>query len=199
MTRRLAASLSLALLLATAPYVAAQDEAPAMTPEEMAEMEAYLAAGTAGAPHEMLAETAGTYELTIKSWTAPEGEPMVSSGTATRSMILDGRVRVEEVSSTMMGRPFDGYGMMGFDNVTGKYWSTWNDSLSTGIMISEGHCEEDGVCTFVGSWNDPITQGPFTVRMTSQWVEPSTELFTMHGPGKDGAEMKMMEIEYRKQ
>jgi len=63
---------------------------------------------------------------------------MEETGTATRSMTLDGRVLVEDVSSSMMGSPFTGHGMMGYDNVTGKYWSTWNDSMSTGLMVSEG-------------------------------------------------------------
>ncbi|MBZ0111958.1 MAG: DUF1579 domain-containing protein [Thermoanaerobaculia bacterium] len=81
----------------------------------------------------------------------------------------------------------------------GKYWSTWNDSMSTGIMMSEGTCDDDGACTYTGSWNDPITGGQVTSRMTSHWTSPTTELFEMYAPGKDVAEMKMMEIEYRKQ
>ena len=63
---------------------------------------------------------------------------MEDTGPATRTMTLGGRVLVEEVSGSMMGMPFTGHGMMGFDNVSGKYWSTWNDSMSTGIMMSEG-------------------------------------------------------------
>ena len=51
-------------------------------------------------------------------------------GTATRSMILDGRVMVEKAESKMYGQPFTGHGMQGYDNVTGKHWGTWNDSMS---------------------------------------------------------------------
>ena len=53
----------------------------------------------------------------------------------------------------MMGTPFTGHGMTGYDNVTGKYWSTWTDSMSTGIMVSEGSCDAEGVCTFIGWTN----------------------------------------------
>ena len=56
-------------------------------------------------------------------------------------MGLDGRVLIEEVTSSMMGMPFTGHGMTGYDNVTGKYWSTWTDSMSTGLMVSEGTCD----------------------------------------------------------
>ena len=187
-----------AVVLITAPVFAQGGEPPKMTPEQQAEMEAYAKAGTPGAQHQWLASKAGTYDLKIKSWSAPGEPPMEETGTTTRRSILDGRVLAEEMSSSMMGTPFTGYGMSGYDNVSGKYWATWNDSMSTGVMLSEGSCDAQKVCTFTGSWNDPIKKGPVTVRMTSSWKTPTTELFEMFGPGKDGKEMKMMEITYTK-
>src|SRR5262245_17571424 len=90
---------------------------PQMTPEEKAEMEAYIKAGTPGAPHQALAAMAGSYDLKVRSWHDRNAPPVEDTGTATRSMILDGRVMVEDLSSSMMGTPFNGYGMTGFDNV----------------------------------------------------------------------------------
>jgi hypothetical protein len=84
-----------AVLLAGLALAQEGNEPPQMTPEQMAEMEAYMKAGT-----------------------------------ATREMALDGRVLMEELTSSMMG----------YDNVTGKYWSTWTDSMFTGLMVSEGTC-----------------------------------------------------------
>ena len=98
----------------------------------------------------------------------------------------------------MMGMPFTGHGMHGYDNVTGKYWSTWNDSMSTGVMVSEGTCDAKEACTFTGSWNDPMTKTLVTSRMMSRWTSPTTEVFEMYGPGPDGKEFKMMEITYTK-
>ena len=123
---------------------------------------------------------------------------MEETGTATRTMALDGRVLVEDVKSSMMGSPSPATACTGYDNVTGKYWSTWNDSMSTGLMVSEGTCDAKDACTFTGSWNDPIKKGPITARMTTRWTSPTTEVFEMYGPGKDGKEMKMMEITYTK-
>jgi hypothetical protein len=114
-------------------------------------------------------------------------------------MALDGRVLVEQVKSSMMGTPYTGHGMTGFDNVTGKYWSTWNDSMSTGILVTEGTCDAEGkACTFTGSWTDPIKKAPVKARMTTRWPSPTTEIFALYGPGKDGKEFKMMEITYTK-
>ena len=39
---------------------------------------------------------------------------------------------------------------------------------------------------------------PTGSRMTSRIASPGTEVFEMYGPGKDGKEMKMMEITYTK-
>ena len=187
-----------ALLLATSALAQGGNEQPQMTPEQKAEMEAYMKAGTPGAPHQMLAATAGTYDLKIKSWHEPGGPAMEDTGTAARTMVLGGRVLVEEVNSTMMGMPFTGHAMTGYDNVSAKYWSIWTDSMSTGVMVSEGTCDAQKVCSFTGSWNDPIKKGPVTARMTSRWTNPTTEIFEMYGPGKDGKEMKMMQITYTK-
>ena len=49
---------------------------PAMTAEQKAEMEAYIKAGTPGAPHQALAATAGNYDLKLKSWHEAGAPPM---------------------------------------------------------------------------------------------------------------------------
>src|SRR5262245_10070941 len=93
MSSRLART-SLAALagLAPTPLAAAQQtqQAPEMTPEQKAEMEAYMKAGTPGAPHKALASTAGTYDLKIKHWHQPGAPAMEETGSATRAMALDG-------------------------------------------------------------------------------------------------------------
>ncbi len=200
MARRFAARVFAltATVLFAASALAQETKTPQMTPEQMAEMEAYIKAGTPGAPHQAIASTAGTYDCKVKSWHEPGAPPMEESGTATRKMILGGRVLIEEFSGTMMGSSFTGHGMRGFDNVSGKYWGIWLDSMSTGHMVSEGTCDAKNACTFTGSWNDPVKKGPIKARMTSRWTSPTTEVFEMHGPGKDGKEMKMMEITYTK-
>jgi uncharacterized protein DUF1579 len=186
-----------ALALAALPATARAQQ-PEMTPEQKAEMEAYAKAGTPGAQHKALAATVGSYDVKSKSWQAPGGPASEGTGTATRTMALDGRVLVEQFNGSMMGMAFTGHGMQGYDNVTGKAWSTWNDSMSTGVMLSEGTCDDKGTCTFTGTWNDPVTKKKLTSRMTSRWPSPTTEIFEMYGPAKDGKEFKMMELTYTK-
>jgi hypothetical protein len=198
MIRKYAVSMTALALLFAGPLAAQEAAGPKMTPEMQAMMEAFQKAGTPGAQHQQLASTAGTYDLTVKSWHSPGAEPATDTGTATRKMILGNRVMVEEVTSQMMGQPYNGQGLHGYDNVTGKYWATWSDSMSTGLMVSEGTCDAKLVCTYTGTYHDPVTKKPQTTRMTSRWPDKNTEVFEMYGPGMDGKETKMMEITYKK-
>ena len=201
MIGRLTATLltsSFAVLLAAPAQSQDKGKEPQMTAEQKAEMEAYQKAGTPGPQHQALAASAGKYSIKSKSWHDASSPAIEDSGTATRSMTLDGRVLVEEVDCTMMGAPMTGRGMTGYDNVSGRYWSTWTDSISTGLMVSQGTCDAKHNCSFKGTWNDAVAKGPKRARMTSRWTSPTTEVWEMHGPGKDGKEFKMMEITYTK-
>jgi hypothetical protein len=185
----------LAAAFAVAVY-AQEGEMPQMSPEQQAEMEAYMEAGALGPQHEMMAKEVGTYDVAIKSWMDPEAPPMESTGVAVRSLHMGGRVMHEEFQGDMMGTPFTGLSRSGYDNVSGKWWSTWTDSMSTGIMVAEGQCDENHSCTFVGSYNDPVKGGPVTNRYVSKWTSPDEQHFEMYGPGRDGTEVKMMEMVY---
>jgi hypothetical protein len=191
-------TLASALVLAAALPALADDKPPKMTPEEQKMMEAYQKAGTPGPQHAALAKEAGTYDLAIKSWMSPGAPPTMDKGTATRTMALDGRVLTEDMQGAMHGQPFTGHGMQGYDNVTGRYWSTWNDSMSTGLMVNDGTCDDAGNCTFNGSWNDPVTKAKVNARMTTRWTSPNVQMFEMYAPGPDGKDAKMMEITYTK-
>ena len=193
MIRTLATAATFAFAIAL-PALA--QDAPLMTPEQQAMMQAYIAAGTPGRQHADLASSVGEYDLAIRGWDAPGAPPTNDKGTATRSMILGGRVLVEQVQSSMHGQAFTGHGMVGYDNVSGKWWQTWNDSMSTGIAVSQGDCDEHDACTFKGSWNDPVTKKAVDARFTSRWTNPDTQSVEMYGPGADGKEFKMMEMTY---
>jgi hypothetical protein len=169
-------------------------DAPKMTPEQ----EAWMKAGMPGAQHATLAKTAGEYDAKVKTWEKPGAAPTEESATVSRKMDLEGRVLVEEFHGTMAGMPFMGHGMTGYDNTTGKYWSTWNDSMSTALAVSSGSCDAKNVCTFKGTMTDPVTKKPMTTRMTSRWTSPSVEVFEMYAPDEKGKEYKMMEITYTK-
>ena len=178
----------------------AEHAAPQMSAEDQAMMEAYQKAGTPGAEHKRLAESAGSWKSTVRMWMAP-GEPQVSEATSTREMILDGRVMTERFEGNMMGMPFVGHGMTGYDNVRKAYWSTWNDSMSTGIMMSWGRWDEaEKALVFDGEMSNPMTGQPSKVRILVRHPEAGKEVMEMWEPHGEGGELvRTMEITSVKQ
>lgn len=169
-----------------------------MSPEMQAMMEAYTEAGTPGEPHAWLAESAGSWKTTNTMWMEPGAEPMTSEGKAERKMILDGRVMVEHFHGDMMGTPFEGMGLSGYNNVTGKYWTVWMDSMSTGTATGEGTCAEDhSTCSYTLSWDDPMTDGTTSARIEMEYIGDDSVKFSMYET-RDGTEFKSMEILYER-
>jgi hypothetical protein len=194
-----------AVVLCLGLAVAAQEEEPAaghaeeMTPEMAAAMAAWQKAMTPGPPHERLAAQAGEWKIEVTMWMEPGAPPMVSEGTASRQMVMGGRHLQEDVVSTFMGMPFEGRAVSGYDNVTGKYWSTWVDNMSTGLMSSEGTWDEaTATGTFVGTVVDPLTGAEKEVKNVMRIVSPDKEVHEMWDT-VEGEPYKSMEIVYQRQ
>jgi len=111
-------------------------------------------------------------------------------------MVLGGRFMQQEISGEMMGSPFTGIGVNGYDNHTRKYVSTWMDSMGTAILLFEGTESADGkTITQEARYDDPI-KGPMTYRSVTKIVDDNTHVFEMFGIDKTGKEEKMMDITY---
>ena len=159
-------------------------------------MEVYRKLATPGAPHRLLASMAGSWNTRMKSWMEPDKPPMETSGTSEQRMILDGRFLQQEFSGEMMGSPFTGIGVVGYDNHTRKYVSTWMDSMGTGIYFFEGTAGADEkTITQICRYDDPV-QGPMEWRSVTKIVDDDTLAVEMYGTGKSGKEEKMMEGSY---
>ena len=130
----------------------------------------------------------------------PTQPPKETTGSCEQKVLLDGRFLQQECTGEMMGGPFTGIGVTGYDNQTKKYVSTWMDSMGTGIFVMEGTGSADGkTITQKGSHADPV-EGRMTHRAVTRIVDNNTEVFEMYNVGKNGKEMRMMEITYtRKQ
>lgn len=168
---------------------------PEMSPEMQAMMEAWTKAGTPGEKQAELADSAGTWKSTVKSFMGP-GEPMVSEATTTREMILGGRVLGERFEGEFMGQPFVGRGFFGYDNARQMYWSVWMDSMSTGMMTAWGVWDEEKQAIVMeGTMTDPTTGEPMKVESVLRMPEPGKEIVEMWEPhGEHGEMVRTMEI-----
>lgn len=192
--RRVTRNLALAVA-ACVLTIAGAAPAQEMSEEEM--MAICLEAATPGSEHAMLAKGAGRWNVTVKSWMAPGAEPMVSQGTEEAEMILGGRYLKSEFQGAMMGMPFSGLGLLGYDNVSKKYVGTWCDSMGTGIMRFEGSFDaQKKELTCRGEYIDPATGKTVTATMVTRMFADDHHVFEMWSPGPDGKPMKWMEMDY---
>ncbi|MEO0425071.1 MAG: DUF1579 family protein [Pseudomonadota bacterium] len=188
--------LALAAAAVLTPVTAAladhHEGGPAPSAAEAAMMEAMQRAAAVNAPHRRLAEMAGTYEATMQSWGDPSAPPMESTMQVRREMTMGGRVLEEHWTGQIMGMDFHGMGRTGYDNVTGRYWSTWTDNTSTGLFVSYGDWnEEKGMFEFNGDAIDPVSGGKIPSRMISTFPDENSETMTMFQE-MGGKEIKTM-------
>ena len=159
-------------------------------------MEVYQKLGTPGTPHKMLAKLAGSWTTKTRAWMEPDKPPMEGTGTCEQKMLFEGRYLQQEYTGEMMGSPFTGINLIGYDNHTKKYVSAWIDSMSTGIYYFEGTASADGrTITQESRYDDPI-KGPVKWRSVTKIVDNDTHVFEMYATYKGGKEEKMMEITY---
>ena len=178
--------------------LALAQEAPEISAEEQAMMKAWRQAMTPGPQHAEMAKMVGEFNMTVKSYMEPGGEPDVTTGTASRKMIMGGRYLEETVTGTVMGEPFEGRGLTGYNNVTGKWWGIWLDNMSTGISLSDGEWDfEKGVGVFYGDYINPLTKEIEETRGLVTQLDGGDELMEMFMITPTG-EYKSMEILYER-
>jgi hypothetical protein len=163
------------------------------SPEEAAAWMKYM---TPGPEHEQMAAMTGDWNASVKMWMDPKAPATESAGTAKFRMIFGGRYQVQEFSGSMMGMPFEGFGIGGFDNALKEHFGTWCDSMGTGIMLARGKADEKGVVTCTGTMTDHVAK-PYDIREVITHKDKDTMIFEMYiKGGEHKEEVRMMEITY---
>jgi hypothetical protein len=135
----------------------AHEGMPAMSEEEMAQMQEYMELMAPGAAHEGLRAIVGTWDTTSRIWMGgPGSEPMESTGSSVFKSVLDGNWVLEEHTGSMMGMPYAGIGMMGYDNYKNLYVGTWYSNMGTEMFqMSGARNPETGIVTMYGTMDEP--------------------------------------------
>jgi Protein of unknown function (DUF1579) len=198
--KRFASPLCVVVLCAFVAGVIADDKKPAAaakppTQEEMMAAMAKLAALNEN--HKKLEQFVGEWKCDVKCWMAPGAEPEKTAGSAKNEMIMGGRYLKCEFSGNMMGQPFTGGNLLGYDNAKGKFFSLWIDSMSTGYMASEGTCDASGkVFTYISEFDCPIRKQHIKMRIVNTVIDNDSSKAEMYDTTPDGQETKSMEILY---
>jgi len=148
-----------------------------------------------GKPHEVLAGTVGEWSLTLRVWSAPEGEPVETTGTATGRWILGERFVETTYQGEVMGRPFEALKIEGYEKVSEEYVSTWRDNLGTYTLIFEGTCGDD--CrerTMIATFKDPISKQQLRIKGLTTLTGEDSYSYESYILMPDGSEFKNMEL-----
>jgi hypothetical protein len=188
---RIASTLLCALALAAPATLGAADEADAKAMQQMMELM------KPGKEHAQLGKMVGTWDATVTAWMKPGAPPSVTKGVAIYTPVYDGRFVRADFSGDMMGQPFTGIGIDGFDRARGVYTASWMDSMSTSMMFETGTSKDDGkTIEYSGEIGDCMAPGK-TVKIRSivSHTGDDAMTYTMYQT-RDGKEAKSLEIAY---
>jgi len=154
-------------------------------------------AGRPGPGHKALEALLGSWKAEVKCYMDPDGPPQVSQATAKGNWIMNGRFLEEDFQGEMMGKPFRGRTIIGFDNVKQTFKSVWFSDAQTSLFVTEGRGEGGNkVITLEGTSNCPatgLTDEPMKVVL--RFLGPDKRTFEMFDLGH-GVNTKTMEITY---
>ena len=163
--------------------------------QNMAEQQkAWMEYMTPGWAHEMMAEHAGEWTAVTKFWMDPSAPPQIMEGTAKNEMIMGGRYLKSTHSGTMMGMPFEGMSLEGYDNDKKEFTSVWIDNLGTGTSVSTGkYDKESKTITYIGNVYDPMQGKDVKIRQVVKFIDKDHQTIEMYNE-MNGQEIKSMEI-----
>ncbi len=159
--------------------------------EEMMAAMAKLA--TPGPMHDLMKPMMGSWKTTNRSWMTA-GEPVVTEGTCENTWIMGNRYMQSEYKGVFDGKPFEGMGLMGYDNQLKEFVSVWCDDMGTGLMMSDGSADPSGkVFTMMSKVPDPVTGKPMNLKMVTKVIDENqhtTSMLSMRG-GKEHLDMEI--------
>lgn len=174
--------------------LAGQDK-PAMSEEEM--MKKWMAHATPGKYHQLMAKKTGNWTAKTKMWQAPGQPPQESEASMVGEMILGGRYLKNSFKGMMMGMPFDGISIQGYDNHLKKYQSIWIDTTSTSFYISTGTVDESGkILTEWAETENFLTGKKEKSKTVTTMISDDQFQMEMFMIMPDGSAFKNMEVHY---
>lgn len=147
--------------------------------------------------HKHLEHFVGEWDAKVKFWMDPSMPAEETSGSMSVRWIMDGRFIQEDFKGDMMGMPFTGMSITGYDNGEGRYVTTWIDSMSTSMMVSYGTCDSAGkVFTYTSESRDPWSGEKISFRLVATILSKDSHKFEMFATVAGNPEAKNMEILY---
>ena len=176
-----------------------ETEMPAMTPEQVAEMNAWMKLAQPGPHHEHLAPFVGNWQGQVRMWMGPDAPEMNEVSQAEVTWIMGGRFLQWKQSGNFGGMPYESMAIEGYNNGDKRYEATWVDNFGTLILDFKGSCSENGKKRVMSSqFEDVVAGGTVDYRTEYAWVDKDHFTYTAYMDKGDG-EFKNLVITYERQ
>lgn len=179
--------------------VAGADTSAHSMPDSATFTKKWMEYSTPGDMHKLLEKFNGTWTSDVQTWMDASAPPSTSKATNVQTSSFGGRYFNTKFSSSMMGQPFEGASVTGYDNAKKKFVSVWYDNMGTGLVHMEGDYDEASqTFNWAGTQTDFLTGKNTSIREVMVIKDDKSYTMTMYGPGADGKEMKFMEGTFKK-
>ncbi|HEX5053914.1 MAG TPA: DUF1579 family protein [Planctomycetota bacterium] len=167
----------------------AKDASSTVAPIEAAEPP------TLAKEHALLAEGTGRWDAVVTT-KAPGQDATEEKGTEHVIPICDGKWTWSDFKGTMMGMPFEGHALTGYESDTKRFVSYWIDCCSPHFSKVTGTYDAaKKVFTFSGTCID-MNGKPATIQQVYAVADKNTRNLTMTMSGADGTQE--MKIAYKR-
>lgn len=149
-----------------------------------------------GDPQSHLAATVGEWDMIIRVWTDPNGEPAETRGSATAQWILGDHFVETRLEGQVLDTAFEGLRIEGYDVAAEKFVSTWRDSRGTYTLVFGGKC--DATCairTMTADLIDPVSKTALKIKSVTTIVSDDSYRYESYIVTPNGTEFKNMEFD----
>lgn len=144
--------------------------------------------------HAAFAKQVGEWAGVMK-WTVEGMPPMQGTADVSAKLAFKGNFIQHDVTGNMMGMPYNGRWILGYDTIDEEYVSIWMDDMSPIASIGRGS-EEDGVIALYSEGVDAQAGGKSPEKLTFEWKGDDGFVFTFYRVVEDGEDKKFGEIVY---
>lgn len=152
-----------------------------------------------GAMHELLPKNVGKWKVEMMMHDVYTGAESKTEGTAVTEPLLGGRYFKTTHTADMMGMPFEGIAIDGYNNKEKIFYSYWIDNMGTGMLIMKGNYDDKTkTFTYSGDSFDPTTGKPITLRTIIKIINEDKFIYEMYS-SMDDKEYKMFDAVYKRE
>lgn len=163
------------------------------------QMAAWMKYANPGEAHGFLRRLEGSWEAKATFWMKPGDPPVESTGRTASKLILGGRFLQTTYDSDMMGQPFQGMAIDGYDNLNEKYVGIWMDTMGTMMMVFEGSVDRTGnVREMFAEYKNPMDGKMTKTKGVTTIVSDDEHRYEGWNSGPDGEFYKSMEVVYKR-